>query len=198
MFRSTIVRALRRSLALALLAAACRRSEDAAAAMPPIDGIAVANVAAPAAALADAAPVAFTAADLAGYERGIAAEAELVRAAQARGRAATTPAERGAAAQGEWEDATIPGGAQAAAMSVARYRQVRTAVNRVLQTLDFQGKIAGPQEIDTVNAAPELRRRLTSDPFAELAPASAAALRARLDQVVQAYVAYMTLTAVNG
>jgi hypothetical protein len=83
-------------------------------------------------------------------------------------------------------------------MPVARYRQVRATVNRVLQTLDFQGKIDGPQEIDAANASPELKQRLASDPFAELAPASAAALRARLDAVVQAYVGYMNLVAVNG
>jgi hypothetical protein len=149
-------------------------------------------------AASDAAPFALTDADLQAYERGITREAALVRAARERGRAAATPAERGAAAQAEWEDATIPGGAAAAGIPEARYRQVRTTVHQVLQTLDFQGKIDGPQEIDTTNAAPELRQRLASDPVAELAPASAAALRARMDAVVRAYVAYLTLTAVNG
>ena len=177
--------------ALTLNASACRASND--------DGRAeAAPVPAASAAEAPQGAFAFTAADLAGYERGIAQEAALVRAAKARGRAAKTPAERGAAAQGEWEDATIPGGAQAAGMPVARYRQVRATVHRVLQTLDFQGKIDGPQEIDAASASPELKQRLASDPFAELAPASAAALRARLDAVVQAYVGYMNLVAVNG
>jgi hypothetical protein len=180
------------AVALTLITTACRASGDqglAQAASVPAE----ARVAA-----AAAGAFAFTAADLAGYERGIAREAALVRAAKERGRNAKTPAERGAAAQGEWESATIPGGAQAAGMPVARYRQVRETVHQVLQTLDFQGKIDGPQEIDAANAPPELKRRLTSDPFAELAPASAAALRARLDAVVAAYVGYMTLVAVNG
>ena len=153
---------------------------------------------APVARLAAVAPFALTAADLAAYERGIAREAQLVLAARERGRTAKTPAERGAAAQGEWEDATIPGGAAAAGMPAARYRQVRAAVHRVLQTLDFQGKIDGPQEIDASAAPPEMKKRLAGDAFAELAPASAAALRARLDRVVRAYVEYMNLTAING
>jgi len=150
---------------------------------------------APAAAVA---PFAFTAADLAAYERGIAREAQLVLAARERGRTAKTPAERGAAAQGEWEDATIPGGAQAAGLPLARYRQVRETLHRVLSTLDFQGKIDGPQEMDVSAASPEMKRRLAGDPIAELAPASQAALKARMDAVVKAYVAYMTLVAVNG
>ena len=159
---------------------------------------AAAEASTPSSSAETAAPLAFTAADLEAYERGIMREAELVRAARARGAAATTPAERGAAAQAEWEDATIPGGAEAAGMPAARYRQLRSTVHRALQTLDFQGKIDGPQSLDTANAPAEMKARLTSDPFAELAPASAAALRARLDTVARAYVGYLSLTAVNG
>jgi hypothetical protein len=81
---------------------------------------------------------------------------------------------------------------------VARYRQVRETVHQVLSTLDFQGRIDGPQELSSSAASPQMKQRLASDPFAELAPASAAALRARMDRVVPAYVAYMTLVAVNG
>ncbi len=150
------------------------------------------------ASVAAAAPFAFTAADLAAYERGIAREAELVRAARERGRSAKTPAERSAAAQAEWEDATIAGGAQAAGIPLARYRQVRATLHQVLATLDFQGRIDGPQEMDVSAASPEMKRRLAGDPIAELAPASQAALKARMDAVVRAYVAYMTLVAVNG
>lgn len=143
-------------------------------------------------------PATFSAAELDAYARGIAQEAALVRAARERGRAAKTPAERSAAAQQEWESATIAGGAQAAGLAVERYRAVRSAVHHVLQTLDFQGRIDGPQEIDVTNASPEMKRRLASDAFAELAPASATALRARLVEISKVYVAYMELTAVNG
>jgi hypothetical protein len=192
---SLLLRATRAGLALLALAA-CASDEH---------GDAAAESASPAAATATAGPdggraaaFAFTAADLEAYERGIAREAELVREARARGAAATTPAERGAAAQAEWEDATIAGGAAASGLAPERYAQVRATVNRALQTLDFQGKIDGPQSLDTTNATPELKARLRSDPFAELAPESAAALRARLDSVVRAYVGYLSLTAVNG
>jgi hypothetical protein len=188
MSRSPLARALRVGALLVLpgLAAA------------PTSAASAAPAAATTLAGAAQAPVAFTAAELAAYERGIAREAALVQEARARGRAARTPAERSAAAQAEWDAATIPGGAQAAGLSVARYRQVRATLHRVLSTLDFQGKIDGPQEIDPSAASPEMKRRLAADPIAELAPASAAALRARMDGVARAYIAYMTLVAVNG
>lgn len=144
------------------------------------------------------APFAFTEADLEAYAKGLAKETSLVHTAHERGLNAKTPEKRAQAAQDEWEAQTIPGGAQASGLPEERYRNVRSTVNRVLETLDFQGKIDGPLEIDIEHAAPETRQRLNHDPFAELAPASAAALRARLSQLVPVWVAYMQLTAVNG
>ena len=185
MSRIPFARAARAGMLLALAATT----------VAPIATVAAAT---PAPVVIAAPPFAFTAADLAAYERGIAREAELVLAARERGRTAKTPAERGAAAQGEWETATVVGGAQAAGLPLARYRQVRETLHRVLSTLDFQGKIDGPQELDASAASPEMKRRLAGDPIAELAPASQAALKARMDAVVKAYVAYMTLVAVNG
>ena len=142
--------------------------------------------------------VAFTEADLDAYERGLTKEIELVRAAQERQRTATTPEARGQAMQAQWEDQTIPEGARSAGLSPDRYRGVRETVGRVLQTLDFQGKIDGPMSMDTTRATPEMRQRLASDPFAELPPASAAALRARMDRLVPLWVQYVRLTAVAG
>lgn len=144
------------------------------------------------------APFAFTDADLTAYERGLRKEIELVLAAKARGDSAKTPQERGAAAQAAFETATAPEAAKAIGASLERYEATRRTVNRVFETLDFQGKIAGPMELDTANAAPELKQRLTSDPFAELAPASAAALRARLDALSPLWIEYMNLVAVGG
>lgn len=143
-------------------------------------------------------PFAFTAADLQGLERGLVAEAEAVKAAEALGRAARTPAERSRAAQAGWETATIPVGAKAAGMPVARYEATRETVFEVLQTLDFQGKIDGPMEIDTSAVGPEMKAKLRRDAMAGLAPASAAALRARLASVVKAWNGYIRLVAVNG
>ena len=194
MIRPTLVRALRRALRQALLALAA----GACAGGPPDAEAASALAVESPGSVTRVAPFAFTAADLDAYARGIARETELVRAARERGRAATTPAERAAAVQAEWETATAAGGAQAAGMPAARYRQLRATVHQVLSTLDLQGKIDWPQELSTSAVSPQMKQRLASDPFAELAPASAAALRARMDHVVPAYVAYMTLVAVNG
>lgn len=142
--------------------------------------------------------VAFTDADLDAYERGMRKEIELVQAAKARGDSAKTPAERGAASQAAFESSTAPAAAQAIGVSVERYQAVRRTVNRVFETLDFQGKIPGPMEIDTAHASPDMKRRLTNDPFAELPAESAAALRARLDPLSRVWIEYMTLVAVNG
>jgi hypothetical protein len=144
------------------------------------------------------APFAFTNADLDAYEKGMRKEIELVKAAKLQGDSAKTPAERGAASQAAFESSTAPAAAQAIGASLERYQSTRRTVNRVFETLDFQGKIAGPMEIDTARASPEMKKRLSSDPLAELAPASATALRARLDALSRVWIEYMNLVAVNG
>jgi hypothetical protein len=149
-------------------------------------------------AVANSATIVFTAGDVAALEKGLAREADMVRAARERGNNATTPEERGKAAQDEWEDQTIPAGAQAAGLSVERYREVRETVTHVLETLDFQGKIDGPLEIDVEHAAAEMKQRLAVDPFTQLATASVVALRARMGTIVPVWVHYMQLTALNG
>jgi hypothetical protein len=147
---------------------------------------------------AEDAPVPFTEAELDAYARGRAKETELVLAARERQRTATTPEERGAAIQAEWEDATMPEAAQAAGMDEASYRRLRKTVDRVLETLDFQGKIDGPLEVNMEAAGTELKARLQSDPYAELTPASAAALKAKLPRLVELWNEYKGLTALNG
>ena len=141
---------------------------------------------------------AFTDADLDAYEKGLAKEIELVHAAKARGDSAKTPEERGEASQAAFETTTAPAAAQAIGASVDRYQATRRTVNRVFETLDFQGKIAGPMELDTARATPEMKQRLASDPFAELAPASAAALRARTEALSTVWIEDMKLVAVAG
>jgi hypothetical protein len=140
----------------------------------------------------------FTTADLDAYARGIAKEIELVRAAQEQARTATTPEARGAAAQAQWEDQTIPEGARSAGLEPERYRDIRKTVHHVFETLDFQGKVDGPMTLDTTRATPEMRQRLTLDPFEELEPSSRSALRERMDKLVPLFVQYVTLTAVAG
>jgi hypothetical protein len=43
-----------------------------------------------------------------------------------------------------------------------------------------------------------MKRRLATDPLADLSPESAAALRARMDRLVPLWIEYVTLTAVGG
>jgi hypothetical protein len=188
---------LRRKIAAVavLITAACSGGADTDATTDTSQG---ASAPAPRSASATDAPFEFTAADLDAYERGLRKEIELVLAAKARGDSAKTPAERGAASQAAFETTTAPAAAQAIGASVERYEATRRTVGRVLQTLDFQGKIAGPTELDTANATAEMKQRLTSDPFAELAPASAELLRARLEPLSKVWIEYMTLVAVAG
>jgi hypothetical protein len=181
-------------LGVFLLGGACRRRVTETAAPdsvpPPSEVTAVADV--------GERPFAFTAADLDAWERGMKKEIELFRAAQAKAASAKTPAERAAAAQAGWETATAPEAARAIGADPARYANTRRTVDRVLETLDFQGKIAGPKELNVDAASPEMQERLGADPFAELDPASAAALRERMDRIVPIWIEYTQLTAVSG
>ena len=152
----------------------------------------------PAAAGASEQAAELTPADLEAYAKGLARESELVRAAQERGRTATTPQARGEAQQAQWEDQTIPEGAKAAGLPVERYRAVRATVHRTFQWLDFQGKIDGPMQLDTASAAPDMKARLARDPFDELTPASRSALQVMMDRLVPPWIEYVKLTAVGG
>lgn len=141
---------------------------------------------------------AFTDADLDAYARGIAKEIELVKAAQQKANTATTPEERGEAMQAQWEETTVPEAARLAGIDAERYRQTRETVHEVLKTLDFQGKIDGPLSIDLSRVDEASRAKLARDPFADLSPQSAAALRAKMDQLVPLWSEYVALTAVAG
>jgi hypothetical protein len=182
-------------LALSLVLGACNSEPrattgDSAGNIPPSIGTGVSTT--------PDAPFAFTDGDLDAYEKGMRKEIELVQAAKARGDSAKTPEERGAASQAAFESSTAPAAAAAVGAPVDRYQATRRTVNRVFETLDFQGKIPGPMELDTARASPEMKQRLSGDPFSELAPASATALRARLDALSKVWIEYMNLVAVNG
>ena len=140
----------------------------------------------------------FDEADVDAFARGLAREAELVREAQEKARTAATAEERGAAMEAQWKEQTMAGGAEAAGLPLERYAEIRETITETLQTLDFQGKIEGPMQLDTSRATPEMRRRLESDAFAALPAASAAALRSRLDVLAPIWRTYVELTAVGG
>jgi hypothetical protein len=117
-------------------------------------------------------PFAFTAADLDAWERGMKKEIELVKAAEARAAAAKTPEERSRASDAATETKTAAEAARAVGADPERYIRTRRTVDRVLETLDFQGKIPGPKELNLDAASEEMRQRLAQDPFAELDPSS--------------------------
>jgi hypothetical protein len=152
----------------------------------------------PAAASATPAGASFTAADLESYGRGMAREVAAVRDAEKAEAAATDAAARGRAMQMKWDTATIPQGAEAAGLPVERYREVREAVNEVFKTLDFQGKIDGPMQIDLSRVDEATKARIARDPFTDLSPESAAALRAAMDRLLPIWIEYVKLTAVAG
>ena len=93
---------------------------------------------------------------------------------------------------------TIVEAAPVTGLSPDRYREVCEKLHGILRTLDFQGKIDGPMSMDTTRATPEMRQMLSSDAYAALDPASAAALKARIDRIVPVWAEYVNLTAVAG
>ena len=139
-----------------------------------------------------------SAADLDGFEKGIAREIELVREAADRASKATTPESRGEATQAGFETNTIPAAAPRTGLSRERYQIVRRTLSTILTTLDFQEKIDGPQSIDPATADAAMKARLAADPYSALDPASADAFKARLGRIVPVWVEYVTLTAVSG
>lgn len=145
-----------------------------------------------------AGPVTLSAADLDGFEKGIARETQLVKEAKERSMTATTPEERGKAYEALDRTSTIPAAAPATGLSLERYRLVRETVGTIMTTLDFQGKIDGPQSVDTARAGADLKARLASDPYAALDPASAAELKSRIDRIAPVWIEYIRLTAVGG
>jgi membrane-bound lytic murein transglycosylase len=137
-------------------------------------------------------------ADLDAFERGFAKEIELVLAAMKKGAEATTPEERGEAEREALQERTAPEAARAVGLTPDRYLAIREPVTTVLETLDLRGDIAAPMAIDPAQVTPELRKRLDGDPFASLSPASATAVRARLDRLVPLWTRYVVLGAMAG
>ncbi|HZW19233.1 MAG TPA: hypothetical protein VFF71_10555 [Luteimonas sp.] len=86
---------------------------------------------------------------------------------------------------------------RAAGLSHEDYRAVQDVVDRVFTTLNFQGKIGPARSIDLEKADPVWRERLAGDPFDELSPASAKALRDHMDILVPPWSEIVEMTALN-
>lgn len=142
--------------------------------------------------------VSLTAADVDGFVKGITKETHLVREGQERANRATTPVERGNAIQSTFEENTMKGAVEASGLPLERYRMVRQTLSRLLTTLDFQGKIDGPQSVDTAMADADMKARLASDPYSVLDSGSAELVKSRMSEIAPAWIQYITLTATNG
>ena len=147
---------------------------------------------------APGAPVSLTAADVDGFVKGITKETELVHEGQERAKVAATAVERGNAIQSTFEENTMKNAVEASGLPLERYRLVRQTLSRLLTTLDFQGKIDGPQSVDTAHADAEMKGRLASDPYSALDSGSAEIVKSKLSTIIPVWIQYITLTAVNG
>ena len=85
----------------------------------------------------------------------------------------------------------------ASGLTLDDYRAVRDLVDPVFTTLNFQGKIGPPRSIN-LERAPEWKERLAGDPFDQLSPASAKALREHMDILVPPWSEIVRMTAQNG
>jgi hypothetical protein len=157
-----------------------------------------AETGAPATQMPSESTVSLTAADLDGFEKGLAREIYLVKDGQLRAQRATTPVERGNAIQSTFEENTMSKAVPESGLPLERYRLVRQTISRLLTTLDFQGKIDGPQSVDTAHADPEMKARLAGDPYTALDPASAELLKARMNRIAPLWIEYINLTVVGG
>jgi hypothetical protein len=142
--------------------------------------------------------ISLTETDLDGFEKGLAREIYLVKDGQLRAQRATTPVERGNAIQSTFEENTMAKAVPESGLPLERYRLVRQTLSRLLTTLDFQGKIDGPQSVDTAHADAEMKARLASDPYSALDPASAELVKGRMDRIVPLWIEYINLTVVGG
>lgn len=147
---------------------------------------------------APSALISLTPADIDGFVKGISKETLLVREGEERANRATTAVERGNAIQSTFEENTMKGAVEASGLPLERYRMVRQTLSRLLTTLDFQGKIDGPQSVDTTLADSAMKARLASDPYSALDPASAELVKSRMTEIAPVWIQYITLTAKNG
>ena len=171
---------------LALGVTACAPSADEAAATTADSASSDANGATDSAAL----QAALTDANLDAYGRALAKQAEIVRR-PGRG------THYGVTMSAYDLDGEAGEVLEAAGMTIDEYRAVEQLVEPVFTILNFKGEIGPPRSID-LEAAPEWKAKLESDPFATLPPESAAALRRNMDTLAPLWGDVVGLTAQHG
>lgn len=183
-------------LAIALALASCsdsaapggRQAPDAAAGMPAAASGATRDGAAGETADPEAA-IELTPALLQAYAKGLRKELEIIRRPGRGTHYGVTISKYG-------EEG--PEVVAASGLSHEQYRAVRDVVDRIFTTLNFQGKIGPPRSMDLERADPAWRERLASDPFDELPPSSAQALRDHMHVLVPPWSGIIAMTAQNG
>lgn len=136
--------------------------------------------------------VAFSGADVDAFQRGFKEELAYLH------KPPKTAANRFGDVTEEAKGAAVAVGAKASGLDANKYRQMHDAILTVLRTLDAQGKIPGPVQVDLSRVSAEQRKQLERDPFLDLPAASASALRARLQALTPMWAEYIGLTAVAG
>jgi hypothetical protein len=136
--------------------------------------------------------VAFTAADVDAFQRGFKEELPYLH------KPPKTASNRFGDVTEEAQQAAMGVGAKAAGLDLNRYRQLHDVILNVLRTLDIQGKIPGPVQVDMSRVSPEQRKQLERDPFVDLPGPSATALREKVGQLAPMWVEYINMTAVAG
>ncbi|MGY0612178.1 MULTISPECIES: hypothetical protein [unclassified Luteimonas] len=139
----------------------------------------------------DVQPLVLTDAVLERYARGLVKEAEIIRRPGRGTHYGVTVT--GSVSGGESGEVL-----EAAGMTARQYLEVRTLVDPVFTTLNFQGKIGPPRSIDLDAASPEFRQRMASDPLDQLPPESADVLRRNMDRLVPLWSDIVGLTAQHG
>jgi hypothetical protein len=111
-------------------------------------------------------PFVLTAADLDAYERGVRREIEIVDGAKAKLHSSRSGSDTLSALGTALPQETQPKGAEAAGISVDRYRQVVDAVDAILAAADLDApmtKMMADAAKDTASMPPEMRAQLRED-----------------------------------
>lgn len=117
---------------------------------------------------------------LQGYARGLAKEAEIIRRPDRE-----LPSHMGVDVSAKYPTEESTELLAAAGLDAEGYRAVDQVVRPVLTTLSFQGRIEPRLSLDLERASEAQRKQVASDPFDNLSPASAAALRRNFDAIVE-------------
>lgn len=118
------------------------------------------------------------------YARGLEKEAEIIRRP-----ARALPSHMRVQVSALYPDKEADEVLEAAGLSAAQFIAIGQLVEPVLDMLTFQGKLEPRRSIDLEEVDEDTRRRFAADPFDQLPPDSASALRRNLEPVSRPWTA---------